>query len=161
MTTKEVFWATKSPLPEWHAVTFDHPAFDAPFRLVANQFAEVTLGGHVHTPAPMTITPPDQKSDAQPKLTMVFPRQVVGRAFKQQLRLIEQSGSRAPISVNYDLYLGTTDAPKLSWRLYAAEQNGVQFSMDGVQVTATDDNPMRRQVGVVYDPTVFSGLEIL
>lgn len=161
MTTKEQFWATKSPLAEYHAITFAHPAFGAPFRLVANQFAEVTLGGHVHAPAPMTITPPDQKSDAQPKLTMVFPRQVVGRTFKQQLKLVADSGSRAPIEVTYELYLGTTDTPKMSWRLYAAEQGGVQFSAEAVQVTATDDNPMRRQVGVVYDPTVFTGLEIL
>lgn len=159
--TKEEFWATKSPMPEYHAITFEHPDFDGPFRLVANQFAEVTLGGDVYTPAPMTITPPDQKSDAQPKLTMVFPRQVVGRAFKQQLRLIAESGSRAPISVTYDVYLGTTTTPQLSWQLYAAEQGGIQFSTDGVQVTATDDNPMRRQVGVIYDPTVWTGLEII
>lgn len=159
--TKEEFWTTKSPLAEYHAITFDHPAFDEPFRLVANQFAEVTLDGNVHIPAPMTITPPDQKSDAQPKLTLVFPRQVVGRQFKQQLRLVAASGSRAPIAVAYALYLGTTTGPQMSWNLFAAEQGGVQFSTDGVQVTATDDNPMRRQVGVIYDPATFSGLEIL
>lgn len=161
MTTKEQFWATKSPLPEYHAITFAHPAFAAPFRLVANQFAEVTLGGAVHTPAAMTITPPTQKSDEQPKLTMVFPRQVVGRQFKQQLRLIEASGSREPITVTYAVYLGDTDAPKLTWNLYAAEQGGVQFTQDGVQVTATVDNPMRRRVGVIYEPGVFTGLELI
>lgn len=159
--TKEEFWASKSPLAEYHAITFAHPSFTAPFRLVANQFAEVTLGGNVYTPAPMSITPPDQKSDAQPKLALVFPRQVVGREFKKQLQLIAASGSRAPISVTYDLYLGTTTAPQMSWQLYASEQGGIQFSTDGVQVTATDDNQMRRQVGVIYDPTVFTGLEIL
>lgn len=161
MTTKEQFWATKSPLPEYHAITFSHPSFEAPFRLVANQFAEVTLGGAVHTPAAMTITAPTQKSDEQPKLTMVFPRQVVGRQFKQQLRLITDSGSRAPISVTYAVYLGDTDAPKLSWSLYASEQGGIQFSQEAVQVTATDSNPMRRRVGVIYDPAEFTGLELI
>jgi hypothetical protein len=161
MPTAREFWTTKSPLPEYHAITFDHPEFDAPFRLVANQFAEVTLGGDVYTPAPMTISPPDQKSDAQPKLNLVFPRQVVGRQFKQQLKLIAVSGSRAPITVTYDVYLGVTGAPKLSWILYASEQGGIQFSTDAVQVTATDDNPMRRQVGVIYDPATFTGLEIM
>ncbi len=161
MTTAREFWTVKSPLAEYHAITFDHPAFDAPFRLVANQFAAVTLGGNGHTPAPMTITPPDQKSDSQPKLTMVFPRLVVGRQFKQQLKLLKDSGSRAPITVAYDVYLGSTATPQLSWSLYVAEQGGIQFSTDAVQVTATVDNPMRRQVGVVYDPAVFTGLEIL
>lgn len=158
---KATFWASKSPLAEYHAITLDHPVFAAPFRLVANQYAEVTLDGNVYTPAPMTITPPDQKSDGQPKLTMVFPRQVVGRTFKQQLKLIKDSGSRAPITVTYAVYLGVTSAPQLTWSLYASEQGGIQFSEDGVQVVATIDNPMRRQVGVIYEPGTFTGLEIL
>lgn len=158
---KATFWATKSPLAEYHATTFSHPSFEAPFRLVANQFAPVTLGGQVHTPAPMSIKAPDQKSDTQARLTMSFPRQVVGREFKRQLRLIQASGSREPISVTYAIYMGDTTAPEMTWSLYAAEAGGVQFSTDAVQVTATDSNPMRRQVGVIYDPAIFTGLELI
>lgn len=159
--TKEEFWATKSPLAEYHAITFSHPSFEAPFRLVANQFAPVTLGGFMHTPAPMSIKAPDQKSDTQARLTMSFPRQVVGREFKRQLRLIQASGSREPIAVTYAIYLGDTTTPEMTWQLYAAEAGGVQFSTDAVQVVATDDNPMRRQVGVIYDPAIFTGLELI
>lgn len=158
---KATFWATKSPLAEYHAITFAHPSFSAPFRLVANQFAPVTLGGQVYTPAPMIIKPPDQKSDTQARLTMSFPRQVVGREFKRQLRLIQASGSREPIAVTYAIYLGDTATPEMTWSLYAAEAGGVQFSTDAVQVTATDNNPMRRQVGVIYDPAIFTGLELI
>lgn len=158
---KATFWATKSPLPEFHAVVFEHPAFSSPFRLVANQFAPVTLGGFEHTPAPMTIKPPDQKSDAQPRLTLAFPRQIVGRQFKQQLALIVASGSRAPIRVTYSVYLGTTDVPQVTWSLYVADAAGVQFGAEAVQVTATDDNPMRRAAGLIYDPATFTGLELI
>ena len=158
---KSTFWATKPPLAEYHAITFSHPSFEAPFRLVANQFAPVTLGGQVHTPAPMSIKAPDQKSDTQARLTMSFPRQVVGREFKRQLRLIQASGSREPIAVTYAIYLGDTAAPEMTWSLYAAEAGGVQFSTDAVQVVATDNNPMRRQVGVIYDPATFTGLELI
>jgi len=158
---KATFWATKSPLPEFHAITFEHPAFETPFRLVANQFAEVTLGGFVHTPAPMTIKPPDQKSDAQPKLQLAFPRQVVGREFKRQLARIVNSGSRAPIVVTYAIYLGDTSAPQVTWQLYATESNGISFTADAVQVTAGDDNIMRRNVAPIYDPNVFTGLELI
>ena len=158
---KKEFWATKPTLAEFHGITFDHPAFSAPFRLVANQFAEVVLGGHAHMPAPMSIKAPDQKSDTQAKLTMSFPRQVVGREFKQQLKLIQSSGSREPIRVTYAVYLGDTAAPQITWQLYAAEAGGVSFSADAVQVTATDDNPMRRSAGVIYDPSVFTGLELI
>ena len=158
---KATFWATKSPLAEYHAITFLHPSFEAPFRLVANQFTPVTLGGQVHRPAPMSIKAPDQKSDTQARLTMSFPRQVVGREFKRQLRLIHASGSREPIAVTYAIYMGDTAAPEMTWSLYAAEAGGVQFSTDAVQVTATDNNPMRRQVGVIYDPATFTGLELI
>jgi hypothetical protein len=157
---KAVFWSTKSPLPEYHAVVFAHPAFGQ-FRLVANQFAEVTLGGLVHTPAPMTIRPPDQTSDAQPRMTMSFPRQVVGRDFKRQLKLVTASGSREPIVVTHSIYLGSTDAPQVTWRLYVSDAGGVAFNSDTVQVTATDDNPMRRAVAPIYDPAVFTGLELI
>lgn len=156
---KAEFWSKKSPLPEYHAVTFSHPSFSAPVRLVANQFATVTLGGNVHTPAPMQITPPDQRSDANSKLTVAFPRAVVGRAFKQQLALT--AGSRDPITCTHAVYLGDTTTPEVTRVLYVSDAGGVQFSADTVQVTATVDNPMRRSVATTYDPAIFTGLEIL
>jgi len=157
---KATFWTTKSKRPEFHAVVFEHPAFDLPFRLVANQFAEVVLGGQVHRPAPMQIKPPDQDSAAQPKLTLSFPRQVVGRDFKRELARIVASGIRAPIHITYSVYLGDTDVPQVTWRLYASDTSGIAFGTETVQVTATDDNPMRRGVGVIYDPTIFTGLAL-
>jgi hypothetical protein len=158
---KREFWTKKSPLAEYHGIVFSHPAFSAPFRLVANQFAAVTLGGHEHTPAPMTIKPPDQRGDAQPKLTLAFPRIVVGREFKRQLRLIEAAGLRDPIAVTYSVYLGVTDVPQVTWSLYASDTGGIQFTTDTVQVSATIDNPMRRAVAPIYDPAVFTGLELI
>ena len=158
MTPAE-FWATKSPKPEYHTITFEHPAFDGPIRLVANQFASVTLGGNAHTPAPMTIKPPDQAGNAQARLTMTFPRQVVGREFKRQLKLT--AGTRTPITVRYAVYLDDLAVPALTWRLYVSDAGGVTFTGDGVQVTATDDNPMRKSAAVIYDPSVYTGLEII
>lgn len=158
---KKIFWTTKSPLPEFHAITFAHPAMSAPFRLVANQFAPVTLSGFAHTPAPMTIQPPDQSASAQPKLRIAFPRAVVGREFKRQLKLIVASGLRTPITATYAVYLGDTDTPQVTWSLYVSDANGVAFTKDTVQVTATDDNPMLRAVAPIYDPADFTGLELI
>jgi len=158
MTPAE-FWASKSTQPEYHAITFAHPNFAAPIRLVANKFAPVTLGGNIYQPAPMQIKPPDQTGTGQASLKLTFPRQVVGREFKKQLKLI--GASRAPIEITYALYLDGIAAPAISWSLYASDAGGIVFSADGVQVTATDSNPMRRAVGPVYDPNLFTGLEIL
>lgn len=157
--TPQEFWSTKSPLPEYHSITFSHPSFAAPIRLVANQFAAVTLGGFAHTPAPMTIKPPDQTGNAQAKLSMAFLRQVVGREFKRQLKLT--AGSRAPIAVRYALYLDDLATPALTWNLYVSDAGGVTFTGDGVQVVATDDNPMRKSAAVIYDPSIYTGLELI
>lgn len=158
---KATFWATKSPLPQYETIVFEHAAFTAPIRLVRNQFAEVTLGGQVHTPAGMSIKPPEQGQEAQPKLTLSFPRQHVGRQFKAQLALIVASGLLDPITVTYSVWLGDTTAPEVSWVLYASDKGGVSFGQDTVQVTATLDNPMRRDVAAIYDPSVFTGLELM
>lgn len=158
---KAEYWATKSPLPEFHSVVFTHPAFESPIRLVANQFAEVTLGGEVHTPAAMSIKQPEVQSDAQPKLALTFPRQVVGREFKRQLRRITESGVIAPIAVAYAVYLGSTDVPQVTWELFVSDANGITFSNSGVSVNATIDNPLRQQAGPIYDPAIFTGLELI
>lgn len=158
---KATFWATKSPLPQYQAIEFSHPAFEATIRLVANEFEPVLLGGHEHTPAPMAIKEPDKTSGATAKLTLSFPRAVVGREFKRQLRRIRDAGSRAPIGVLYALYLGDTATPQVTWSLFAADEGGVVFNTDVVQVTATIDNPARRAVAPIYDPAIFTGLELI
>lgn len=158
---KRTFWTTKSRQAEFHAVDISHPALAQVFRLVCNQFAPVTLGGNVYEPAPMTIKPPDQKGGQQAKLTLAFPRAVVGREFKRQLRIIKGSGSREPIAVDYSIYLGDTDVPQLTWNMYASDSGGINFGGDRVQVTATIDNLLRRNVAPVYDPAVFSGLILI
>jgi hypothetical protein len=154
---KAEFWATKSAQPVYETVTFSHPSFTAPFRIVANKFATVMLGGNAYTPAPMQITHPEQRGDGQAKQTITFPRAVVGREFKRQLKLI--GGSRAPITITTGIWLGTELAR--SWVLYASDEGGVRFDTDAVQVVATIDNPMRRAIAPTYDPAVFTGLSIL
>lgn len=155
------FWATKSTLPVWHAIVFDHPELAAPIRLVANQFEPVTLSAAVHTPVPMTVRTPEQSGSAPPRLTVAFPRQVVGREFKRQLRAIAASGSREPIEVVHNIYFGDPATPQVTWTLYASDQTGIAFDRETVQVTASDDNPMRRSVATIYDPSVFTGLALV
>ena len=158
---KTEFYGVRRPLPEYHAIAFEHPVFTAPIRLVANQFAEVTLGGDVYIPAPMTVQPPERRGDANPKLTLSFPRAVVGRAFKQQLALIREVANAEPIRVRYDVYLGDRVTPEITWRLYVSDAGGVVFGAESVSVSAVDDNPMRRGVGLIYTPETFTGLEQL
>lgn len=156
---KAEFWSKKpAALPEYEAITFDHPEFSAPFRLVANVYEEVTLSGNVHTPAGMQIKRPELRTDGQPKLVLGFPRQYVGAQFKEQLRLLQAAASTDPIEVLFEIYTGDTSAPAVTWPLFIADAGGIVFSRDAVQVTATLDNPMRRGVALIYTPQVFTGL---
>lgn len=158
---RKQFYATKNPGPRYQSVVFSHPAFDASIALVADVFEEVTLGGVVHIPAPMSIKPPDQSGDPTAKMTISFPRVVVGREFKRQLRLVRASGSRAPIAVTYAVYLDDLSTPSATWPMFASEDGGIAFGTQAVQVTATIDNPMRRSAALIYDPAVFTGLELI
>lgn len=158
---RRTFWSSKSPLPEYQAITFSHPSFDGPIRLVADKFEPVTLGGQVHQPVPMTVKPPDQRGDSQPKLVLAFPRAVVGREFKQAIARIQGAAVVEPIVVTYHMYLGDTDTPEVSWELYISDVGGIVFSPEAVQVTATESNPMRLNVSEIYDPAVFTGLELI
>lgn len=156
---RATFWATKNPGPEYWALVFDHPNFTAPIRLVADVFATVTLGGHVHEPAPVTIKPPDQSGDGTAKLQAAFPRAHVGRRFKRALALV--TGSREPVTVEFQCYLDDLTTPAVAWHLFLSDPGGVTFTPEAVQITATLDNPMRRNVSTIYDPAVFTGLELI
>jgi hypothetical protein len=127
---------------------------------VLDQFEPVTLGGNVHTPVPGQVKEPDQ-AGGQVRLTVSFPRAVVGAEFKRQLRLVQTSGSVAPIACTYARYLVDTASPEVTWELYVADAGGVTITPDAVQVMATDDNPMRRPAALIYDPATWTGLQVL
>lgn len=159
MVTAAEFWATKRRRNRFDTVAFEHSLFAAPFRLVANVFSSVTLGGNAYTPVPMQIGDPKKNADGQPQLTVTFPRAVVGRQFKQALALI--SGSREPITVTRAIWLEDVDAPKVTWPMYAADNGGIRFGRDSVQVVARLDNPMLLSASLLYLPDVFVGLASL
>lgn len=158
---RRTFWASKSPLPEYQSIMFSHTSFEALIRLVADKFEPVTLGGEVHQPVPMSVKPPDQRGGTQPKLVLSFPRAVVGRDFKLAIARIQGAAVVEPIVVTYRLFLGDTTTPEVTWELYIADVGGIVFSPDVVQVTATESNPMRLNVSEIYDPAVFTGLELI
>lgn len=156
------FWTTKNPAPEYEALTFTHDDFSGPFRIVANQFENVTLGGFEHTAVRMDIVLPSVGQNAAGSMAIKFPRIVVGRTFSQELRRITLAGRYKPITVQYARYQSPNlTTPVQTLTLYVAGSDGVALNADAVQVTATVDNPMRRNIARIYDVQVFTGLELL
>ena len=158
MVTAPGFWSSKRRKARFDTVTFNHTEFAAPERLVFNVFAEVTLGGDVYMPVPGDIGEPQRNADGQPRLTITFPRAVVGRQFKQALRLVQAASSVDPITCVHAIWLEDMDVPKFTWPMFVNDKAGVRFDRDRVQVVATLDNPMTRAVAPIYDPGVFTGL---
>jgi hypothetical protein len=159
--TERQFWARKPVQTRYQTVAFSHPEFTATFRLVANEFFPVTLGGQVYNPVAMDVRAPQSGPGQQPKLVVSFARQQVGREFKAQLRLIRAAGSRQPVQVVYGVWLQDTDAPKRTWTLYADDRGGVSFDPVTVQVSATVDRLRRVARAPIYDPAVWTGLASL
>lgn len=156
------FWTTKNPAPEYEALTFTHDDFSQPFRIVANKFEDVTLGGYLHQAVRMDITLPEVGNNKGGSMAIKFPRIVVGRTFSQQLRRITLAGRYKPITVQYARYQSPDiTTPVQTLMLYVSGNDGVSMNADSVQVTATVDNPMRRSVARIYDVSVFTGLELL
>ena len=156
------FWTTKNPAPEYEALTFTHDDFSQPFRIVANQFENVTLGGFEHTAVAMDITLPPVGQSASGSMTIKFPRIVVGRVFSQELRRITLAGRMQAITVQYARYQSPNlTTPVQTLTLYVSGNDGVAMGADSVQVNATIDNPMRRNVARICDVQVFTGLELL
>lgn len=156
------FWSTKNPAPEYEALTFTHDDFSQPFRIVANQFDEVTLGGNLFTPVRMDVVLPEVGKNAGGSMMIKFPRIVVGRTFSQELKRITLAGRYKPITVQYARYQSPElTTPVQTFTLYVSGNSGVVIGADSVQVTATVDNPMRRSVARIYDVAVFTGLELM
>lgn len=156
--TKEEFWTQKKSLPEYWTVKFAHPGFGE-IRLAANQFQDLTLAGNFYKPCQMSINPPEESRTSDPQLSVSFPRIVVGREFKNALTGISLSGQQIPVGVNFSKWIGSDlSAPIESHDLYLSDNAGVTFGNESVQVKATDDNSIRRDVSVTYTAEEFTGL---
>lgn len=155
------YW-TKKPndVIRYETVEFQHVDIDT-VKLVANQYDAVTLGGVEYTPVAMSVNTPQQDRDPIASVTAKFPRAVVGEAFKQALKQIQPLNRIQPIKMIVSVWFSfDVSAPQQSWELFVAE-NGIVFTGDSVQVTGTDDNPMIQGISTIYDPAVFTGLEVL
>jgi len=159
MVTQAEFYSSKRKEPEFHCITLTHSAFDAPYRLVFNQFQTVNLNGNDYIPVYGAITLTD--SDAEnPAVTISFPRIVVGREFDKQKKKIAESGRMEPIQVKYEKFIPSVQsAPVRTRTLYAVDSGGIVTNGETVSIKAGRVNKMTMDVADIYDVTVWTGLE--
>lgn len=136
------FFNQKNPAEEYDTITFNHPEFKNPLRIVLNQFQAFTFNGHEYIPVSAKLNLPDQGSDLTPKLTLQFSRIHVGDAFKKIINDITPFGWQEPISMIYEQYNELSMNKPINRYLLYVSEDGIRFNRDSVQVTASDDNPM-------------------
>lgn len=159
------FWTQKNPAEEFNTVTFDHPHFSEPIRLVLNKHEPKTLGGKVFKPVAGELNLPAQGSELIPKLDLRFSRVQIGDEFKQVINDMSPfDWQEKSVSVTFESYNSlSTDKPMHRYRLYTPE-SGIKFNRTTVQISATDDNPMilavpRNGINPVYTVEEYPGLK--
>ena len=156
MPTQREFWAQKPVTPVYETITFAHSELGT-IRLVNGVFDTVALGGDLFYPAKMDVSVPAQGRDPIPKLRVSFPRISAGRQFTVALAALTVAGRREPITVTYQQWIDGTVTS--SFTLWVTDDEGVSMNADSITVVASDDNPMRRNVSIIYSVDVWTGLE--
>ena len=153
-------WVRKDPEMEWSTISFNHPSWSYPIRLVLNTFDNETFGGETYIPCAANLTRPDQGSDPVADASVSFSRALVGDEFKKALGQITGGGWLHPITCVIATWWDSDRvAPSRSWDLFVAE-DGITMNRESVTVSLSDSNPMVRSVAVLYDPAVFTGLQL-
>ncbi|EAO3019246.1 hypothetical protein FRN05_17420 [Salmonella enterica subsp. enterica] len=156
---QRAFWSQKNPAAEFDTVTFSHPAFSAPVRLVANVYSDMMFNGNVYRACSMEVDKPEQGKDPVSSIGVKFSRPQVGDEFKSIIRAMDPfDWLAAPITLQLQQF--TEDEPNAAlqdWTLYVTE-DGIRISRDTLQIQASDDNPMILNMSQVYDLERYPGL---
>ncbi|MCX8622877.1 MULTISPECIES: hypothetical protein [unclassified Gilliamella] len=136
------FFTQKNPAEEYDTITFHHPEFKAPLRLILNQFKPLTFAGNEFILVAAKINLPDQGSELTPKLNLQFSRIHIGDEIKKIVNSISPFGWQEPISMIYEQYNELSmNKPTQRYSLYISEE-GIRFNRTAGEITATDDNSM-------------------
>lgn len=140
----------------YDTITFYHPSFGY-VRLVNKQFFPKTLGGQVYTPARFEIEESQQSGtpviDATVKLGRLSADvKSLMKKWKGAVRLTAITATRQ-IFDSIDV-----TAPTKSWQLYVKT---VDIDPDSASLTLSMTNPLNNNIGRLYDPVEYTGLQYL
>lgn len=159
---QRAFWSQKNPAAEFDTITFNHPAFSEPVRLVANVYSDMTFNGNEYRACSMEINKPEQGKDPVSSIGVKFARPQVGDEFKKIIRAMGPFDWLAsPITLTLQQFTeDDMNSPIQDWTLYVTE-DGIRISRDTLEVQASDDNPMILNMSQVYDLDRYPGLSYM
>lgn len=140
----------------YDTITFYHPSFGY-VRLVDKQFFPKTLGGQEFAPARFEIEESQQSGtpviDATVKLGRLSTDvKLLMKKWKGAARLTAITATRQVFDS------GDVSASIKSWQLYVKT---VDIDSDAASVTLSVTNPLNNNIGQLYDPSEYTGLQYL
>lgn len=138
----------------YETLTFFNASFGH-VRLVNKQVFPKTFAGEIYTPCRMEVTESQQSSTPVIDCSIKFSR--LAQDFKQKLKFWNGAARITPISATFQRFdAADLNTPLKPWTLYV---NDVSMDQSDVTVTLTLKNPLNNNVGLLYTPEEFPGLQ--
>lgn len=140
----------------YDTITFYHPSFGY-VRLVDKQFFEKTLAGQVYKPARFEIEESQQSGTPVIDATVKLGR--LSSDIKTLMKKWKGVSRLSPIMATRQIFdSGDTSAPMKKWTLFVKT---VDVDSDAASVTLSITNPLNNNIGRLYDPVEYTGLQYL
>lgn len=140
----------------YDTITFTHPSFGY-IRLVDKQFYDKTVGGMVYRPARFEIEESQQSGTPVIDATVKLGR--ISSGVKAEMKKWRGATRLTPITAMRQIFdSADTAAPIKSWTLYVKT---VDIDAEYASVTLSLTNPLNNNVGQLYDPREYTGLQYL
>ncbi|HAS0921016.1 MULTISPECIES: hypothetical protein [Enterobacteriaceae] len=140
----------------YDTITFYHPSFGY-VRLVDKQFFDKTLAGQVYKPARFEIEESQQSGTPVIDATVKLGR--LSSDIKTLMKKWKGVSRLSPITATRQIFdSGDTSAPMKNWTLFVKT---VDVDSDAASVTLSITNPLNNNIGRLYDPVEYTGLQYL
>ena len=140
----------------YDTLTFYHPSFGY-IRLVDKQFFPKTLGGQTYTPARFEIEESQQSGTPVIDATVKLGR--LSTNIKALMTKWRGANRLTAIKATRQIFdSGDVYAPIKSWELYVKT---VDIEADAASVSLSVTNPLNNNIGRLYDPEEYTGLQYL
>lgn len=140
----------------YDTLTFYHPSFGY-IRLVDKQFFPKTLGGQTYTPARFEIEESQQSGTPVIDATVKLGR--LSTNIKSLMAKWRGASRLTAIKATRQIFdSGDVSAPIKSWELYVKT---VDIEADAASVSLSVTNPLNNNIGRLYDPEEYTGLQYL
>lgn len=138
---------------QYETITFNHSTFGY-VRLVNNQMFAKQLGDNSFDPSRFELTESQQSNTPVIDSTLKFSR--LASDFKQKLKVWRGYSRITPITATFALYDADQATLLKSWVLYVSDCN---MDESDVNVSLSMTNPLNKNVGLLYDPAEWPGLQ--